>query len=619
MRTRSHSRRGARLQTSEQHFPLLELPDDVLANVLQRCPPGSIAGFPLPLALAQIRVTGSVDPYWLRPLLHAASKCPAVLDHLSRHLRSLELLETQNPSFLTPIAPFLTRLERLSIDIDEKVSTATLAALPTGLTKLSVMGIGLEGGSPEDLSALLLRLTALEELELGNLREQWNPVRWVVGGTLPRLRRLKCGDTLPEDVGTFAPNLEVLEKWPRDFSLLPITLTKLSFGWDGREDLKDLSLTRLKDLKDLGLPSGIDLTKQLPELLAALTALTRLHLQKHIDGLQVPHLLEALKKGPEGLGLSLSASLDADARTPGLERLFRHLVEGKIHIRELSLVPWAALTRLTRLDLFVDGSKGASWIQPLSRLPSLKDLEIELRGKVPRGFGALTQCTWLKLRHIKGTANLSCLQHLTRLRECNYWDAEFDMLMAMPDCLAGLTALDFEKSRRRPYTHAVHSLTALESLDMAMAEGMDWTCDLSALKRLTALRLIPTACPLVRLGPLPCLRSLNWSGCRGLDDDFLRQLGEKAPSLRELKISPQDEDVLSDDSLAPLSRMSLLEMLELPRGRITPKGIRWLLDHLPLLDWLKVFDRVNFKALCEDPDWADLKRQAGVTLMLKQY
>ena len=56
-------------------FPLLELPDDVLANVLQRCPPGSIAGFPLPLALAQVRVTGSVDPNWVRPLLRVAAKC----------------------------------------------------------------------------------------------------------------------------------------------------------------------------------------------------------------------------------------------------------------------------------------------------------------------------------------------------------------------------------------------------------------------------------------------------------------------------------------------------------------------------------------------------------------
>ena len=516
--------------TSNDCFPLLELPDDVLANLLQRCPPGSIAGFPLPLALARVRVTGSVDPYWLRPLLHLASKCPAVLDRLTPHLKSIELLETQSTSSLIDIAAFLTRLERLSID--QKVSTVMVAALPTSLTKLSVWGIDLEVevGSLEDLCASLLRLAALEDLDLGIFS---GVDRWDVGGSLPRLRRLEfsCG-MLPSDLGTFAPNLEALEAGsnPQELDGLPLSLTKLRFldYWDPEDSL--LPLTRLTGLKDLGFSDDTGIPEELPELLGALTALTQLvGSQVTNDNLHV--LVEALERGPGDLVLCLSGIyLHASA----VERLSRHLVEVEsLTTDNPASLPWASLTRLTRLGLEVDGRKDASWIEPLSELPSLTDLEVRLNNQVPAGFGALTQCTKLLLWNIRSTANLCCLQRLTRLRECQLLDSSVECIAALPDSLSNLCTRDMVKSPDLPLGAALQHLTALEDLHIKWPEGEDRVCDLSPLEQLTRLELQSVPMPLVRLGVLPCLREVWLRDPKAMDGGMTEQLG-RLPSLRRL-------------------------------------------------------------------------------------
>ena len=605
--------------TSIDRFSLLELPDDLLANVLQRCPPGSIAGFPLPLALAQVRLTGSVDPNWLRPLLHLASKCPAVLDRVSMHLRSIELLATQSTNPLTPIAPFLTQLVRLSID--QKVSTATLSALPTCLTKLSVKGVGLEGASLGDLSALLLRLTALEDLDLDFL-SRIDP--WAVGGSLPRLRRLKyrCG-LPPVDLGTFAPNLEALEGGlePEDLEQLPITLTELRIAswWWPRDSL--LPLTRLTGIKELDLPTGALVASELPEVLRRLKNLKRIEIWDHLTSDNLPQLLDALDKGPEDLGLCLNYVTLHDSSS-AVERLFGHLVEVKnLKTDNPTSLPWASLTRLTRLMLEVDGRKDASWVQPLSQLPSLRDLEVMLRGQVPAGFGALTQCTRLELLQGRSTANLSYLQHLTRLRECKLITPSVECLVALPNWVTQLHLRHIQKSPDLPLGATLRHLTALEDLEIEWRYGEDRACDLSPLKRLTNLALIGVPCPLVRLGSLPCLGSFDLFTCPGIDTAFLRQLGEKAPSLRELNLSVSwgGDNLMSDASLTPLTRLSLLEVLEL-RGipDITPKGIQLLLDQVPLLEWLvlsvKVVDITRWR---QDPAWAELKRLAGDRVQLK--
>ena len=575
-------------------FPLFDLPDNVLANVLQRCPPGSIAGFPLPLALAQVRVTGSVDPYWVRALLHLAANCPAVLGHLSRHLRSLDshacnvfdfleggkrfsCLTDGGAKALQAVLPQLTRLDHLkcmrNLDLDQ------LSLLPTGLTQLVADLWVLIGATPYDGSSLL-RLTALEELELHCF-----PDAWVGGGSLPRLRRLKCRWS-PQDLGTFAPNLEALESSfeAEELEHLPRGLTELKFVELEMQPGSTCSI-RLTQLRDLRLPSNVGLTEAF-DLFGPLKALTSLEIDT-VTNDNLPELVEVLKKGPEGLGLC-ALSIQLDASSSAVERLFRHLVEVQLlETDNPASLPWAALTRLNRLVLEVDGSKDASWVQPLSQLPGLKELEIRLFNGMPAGFGALNQCTKLRLDGMESTADLSCLQRLTRLQECHFDDSSrlpIECLGVLPDCLTKLHASDTHKSPELPFGAALQHLTALEDLEIRWPEGEDRVCDLSPLKRLTALRLDGVPCPLVRLGSLPCLRSVLLSRCTGVDTSLLLQL-ENARGLKELRLRRCGEfELLTDAGLKSLTRLSLLEELELDADYDSCiPVIRRCLEKLPLL------------------------------------
>ena len=485
--------------SSKNRFPLLELPDDVLANVLRRCPPGSIAGFPLPLALAQVRATGSVDPHWLRPLLHLASKWPAVLDRLAPHLQSIELLAAQRTKELEVMAPFLTRLERLTAQ--SRIPLSLLPALPTSLTELKVSLFKNTSRSSclcpsEVLYPSLLRLTALEELKMSGLSGECP-----LDASLPRLRRLKCLGQPPRGLAAFAPNLEALETEleSEDLELLPSGLTELriansdSFRYQLRIAPSQFPCTRLRSLC---LPRSIDFA-QLPRLVGALSSLTRLELEGFstdvVSGL--PQLLEALNNGREDLCLCLNR-LGLYNRSKLLERLFRHPVEiNGLMTWYPSSVPWAALTRLTRLELEDYVNEDTSWIEPLSQLPSLRDLEVTLKDWVPDWLGALTQCTSLSLDHdigIDSTANLPCLQRLTRLRKCFSPDwPPVEFLAALPDCLTKLQIYWVGSSTYRAgefspdqLGHAIRHLTALEDLAFVLpkeAEGL--TSDGSGARR----------------------------------------------------------------------------------------------------------------------------------------
>ena len=621
MRTRNASR------IKESGFPLLELPDDVLANVLQRCPAGSIAGFPLPLVLAQVRVTGSVDPHWLRPLLHLGSKCPAVLDRVSMHLRSIELLEDQSTSSLIAIAPYLTRLERLSID--RGVSTVTLSALPTGLTKLSAREVDLEGASLEDLCASLLRLTALEDLDLGILPDIPG---WALGCSLPRLRRLECSGRPPRDLGTFAPNLEAFEAnlESEDLQQLPITLTRLMmFQWPTQFAGSLLPLTRLTGLKDLGLPSGALVASELPEVLRRLKDLKRIEIWDHLTSDNLPQLLDALDKGPEDLGLCLNYVTLYDS-SPALERLFGHLVEvKKLKTNIPASLPWAALTRLTRLMLEVDGRKDASWIQPLSQLPSLRELEVKLSQKVPEGFDALTQCTRLELVAPDNTDNLSCLRRLTRLRECRC--SCLDNLAVLPACLVKLDLLEIPIAVDPStvlLTKALQHLTALEELEMFEVGSIEMghPVELPPLERLTYLEYYREFYHLgLRLGHMPCLRSCHVGPTADVDDVLLDQLGDLA-TLVDLHLrsypkegSSEPDQLAPDTILSPLSRLSVLERLELHWKYIQHNAVAvlQLILALPLLDKLTVWDVDGELDTSPGSAWDCIRQLVGGRLRLR--
>ena len=546
------------LSEDDDRFPVLELPDVVLANVLRWCPPGSIAGFALPLALAQIRLTGSVDPHWLRPLLRVASKCPAVLDHLSRHLRSIEFLDWYNERY-PAIMPQLTRLE--SLEYSGIVSLSHLSALPISLTKLSVKRVDLEGGSLEDFSALLLRLTALEDLDVGRVGFNQD---WTLDGMLLQLRRLKLFG-LPTDLGTFAPNLETVEGrlYAQYLERLPITLTEMRFVGTLILEGSLLPVARLTGLKDLGLPSGALNVSELPEVLRGLKDLRRLKIGDDLTSDNLPELLDALDNGPKDLDICLHDVI-LDDSSSAVERLFGQVVEvNYLQADNPASLPWAALTRLTRLVLDVDGSKDAGWVQPLSQLPNLKDLEVWLRDQPPEGFRALTQCTQLLLWNIKSTTNLSCLQHLTRLGECDMENVPVECLGALPDCLTKLHAESTYKSPDLPLGAALQHLTALEDLTIQWSPGEDRVCDLSALSRLTRLALESVPMPLVRLGVLPCLREVWLTEPGALDSGMTEQLG-RLPSLRRLIIYLYRKGVCGVDNQPGTWRSQEIGQVPLP-------------------------------------------------------
>ena len=518
-----------------------------------------------------------MDPHWVRPLLHLASKCPAVLDRVSRHLRSIEFRDWYTEAFPV-ILPQLSRLE--SLEYSGTISPSQLSTLPTGLTELHVW-VGLKGASFEDFSASLLRLTALEELDLGLKFD----VDRTVGGSLPRLRRLECRGRPPRDLGTFAPNLEALEAEleSEDLEQLPITLTKLRFGGSRDLEASVLPLARLTGLKDLGLPSCFEFS-HLFELFGSLKALSRLTMEEGSTE-DLTELVEALRSSPEGMGLCLPAAqfewIESDSSD--VEYVFRRLLEMDQYQAMYEYRPWAALTRLTWLELAVNcGWNDAYWIQPLSQLPSLRDLEIQLRQRVPAGFDALTQCTGLKLEEIESAANLSCLQHLTRLRECKLENSSVKCLAALPDCLTNLDFWYIRKSPHLPLGAALRHLTALEDLRLHWPEGEDRVCDLSPLRRLTSLQLDSVPCRLIRLGPLPCLRSLSMSDCEGMDDSFLQQVGGLL-GLKDLWLS-RNCCIPTEGILDALTRLSLLEKLSLPNDfPHSSASIRRLMRHLPLL------------------------------------
>ena len=602
------------LSEDDDRFPLIKLPDDVLANVLQRCPPGSIAGFPLPLALAQVRLTGSVDPHWVWPLLHAASKCPAVLDRLTLHLRSIELSDG-SAEVLTFIMPHMIWLE--SLIVADRMPVAMLAVLPASLTRLSVDHLDGDGLPPEAVSSSLLRLTALEDLRL------WSSVlaSESIPGGLPLLRRIACTAVdAGLDLGSLAPTLECLEVSEQVGELpwrVPESLTALRLRMDFHASLALPSLARLTGLRDLALTaSRLDLA-DLPGLLTTLTDLTRLEISgEGITDESLPQFATALETAPEVLGLDLrGVTLERDQ--PALQALWGRLIQlDELLMNQPAPYPWAALTRLTRLALSVDGRMGSSWVKPLSRLPGLRQLQLLLKNEVPAGLGDLSSsCTDLWLSSIGSTGSSSCIGQLTRLRKCCLCSGRStpNTLLALPAFLTRLDVSAVSISPAFSLGAALRHLTALEHLRIHWPEGEDRACDLSPLKRLARLFLHNVPCPLVRLGSLPCLRRLYLYRCQPLDDSFLQHLVEHAPSLREIKASDCCTNVLTDASLAPLTRLSLLEVLELGEktSGVTPEGLLRLLDRLPLLAV-----KGRNPPLRTDPAWAELKQQAGNRLQM---
>ena len=566
-------------------FPLLALPDAVLASILGRLPAGSVSGFPLALVLAQVRVTGSMDQNWLRPLVHLATRCPAMLARLARDLRSIQmpLLEMYHKPQIRELKGVVGRLTHLEALCGRGIDASLLAALPSGMTKLSVC---FPEPSPATLlSGPLQRLTELEELDFG----RFDTLDWSVEVCCPRLRRLRCGRP-PLDLVQALPNLLDLETdiKPEDLPRLGLasSLTRLvCFQCLSLDILSPSSLSGLVGLRDLCIASGFN-GAELPALLGALTGLTRLELGGNWDDNHLNYLVEALARGPKDLGLHVSG-LMRNTRSSALPRLFGHLVETKIVVSANDQLPWAALTRLTRLDLRVDSRLNPSWINPLSQLPRLRDLALKFSGQIPAGLRALTQCTSLDLYKVRSAAHLSELKGLTRLY-CATLPPIY--ISALPD---SLIYLDISDDYLGPMSmgKALQHLTRLEDLVVNWPKDEDRVLDLTPLRCLTRLDINDAPCSLIRLGPLPCLRVFNFVTCAfDSPNGLLQQLG-RLGSLRRLTLrAGTSTSPLTDATIAPLVQLSRLEFVDFDFiGSITPEGLRPLLD-LPFMEKIVLMD-----------------------------
>ena len=584
-------------------FPLLALPDAVLASILGRLPAGSVSGFPLALVLAQVRVTGSMDPDWLRPLLHLATRCPAVLARLARDLRSIQMpLDEGYRLSIKELKGVVGRLTHLEALCGYHIGASLLAALPAGITRVSLDSLGRQ--SPATLlSGPLQRLTKLEELAFGSC----DTLDWSLEVCCPRLRRLRCGRP-PLDLVQALPNLLDLETDIKSEDLprlgLASSLTRLVCS--SSQFLSPLSsLSGLVNIGDLCIANGFN-GAELPALLGALTGLTRLELGGNWDDNHLNYLVEALARGPKDLGLCLSG-LKRNTRSSALKPVFGHLVETKIVVSADDQLPWAALTRLTRLELEVDGRLDPSWINPLSQLPRLIHLGLKLSGQVPAGLRALTQCTSLDLEDVRSTAHLSELKGLTWLLSCRCAKSLIGCLTFLPDCLKHLHASEgCFVSSGTSIGQALQHLTALVHLRLEhrWSKGEDRVLDLTPLRCLTNLSIYDAPCSFIRLGPLPCLRVFNFVTCAfDSPNGLLQQLG-RLGSLRRLTLMTETSPTpLTDAMIAPLVQLSRLEFVELNyTGSITPEGLRPLLD----LPFMERFEILMDRAIWNSPAWEEL-------------
>ena len=546
-----------------------------------------MAGFPLALVLAQVRVTGSVDPHWVRPLVHLAARCPVVLGRLARDLRSIpEFLGYSDwPENLIRVVPQLGRLR----SCPDLPSDACLSALPNSLTELSLK----EWFHDAALLASLQRFTNLEDLDLNTSSD----VDWSLGIDLPNLLQLRCSRP-PLDLGQAVPNLMVLqsELEVRDMPNVRLlsSLTQLvCFSYPGPLSL----LSGLVGIRRLALSEDVDWS-ELPDLLAALTRLTWLQLHAEGKDKHLDYLAKALARGAKDLELHLYGMNWSSATQ--LERFFGHLVDTGMVMPSNVSFPLAALTRLTSLELEVERRNDSSWVKALSQLPALRELRLKLHGHIPAGLGALTQCRELHLRDVRIEANLIELKRLRQLHSFSCWGSPVDCLAFLPDNLESLSVDDacFASYRCPPIGPAVQCLTSLEYLSLAIPWGslqvpVRTVLELSPLRRLTRLDLEHTRPSLVRLGPLPCLRKI-WMKLpehAGLNEDFMRQLG-RLDSLEDVSLALGISADMNDAMLAPLGHLSMLRMLSIAcASSLSPEGIQSLLD-LPLLEKLNfIMDR----------------------------
>lgn len=584
---------------SEATFPvdslLSRLPDDLLLEILVRT--GPVDTFPL--ALAKVRLTGSVDPLWARPLLHLASRCPALCQRVIRHVRSLRIPLEPSMDMLS-ILPLLSRLEQLD---SRNIRFPDVDFEAAGLTSLSLC---VDNKQP---IVWLPRLTALEELDLyvsppkplelpgASDQTAFQICMPSIDCELPRLRWLSVHGARVDSLDLLAPSLKSLDAALErgHLSSLPTSLTELRLQDPGfmlhghDEDLA--SLTRLAELRALSLPRSGYAYYTLQNVFSVLQRLTWLRIA---DIRAVPQeVIATLDRARPDLAVSIGRIEYAGSPQTNLGLLLRHVVEvDSIHPMFSSHVAWHELTRLTRVGLIEHANGlGRRWFQALRHLTALESVGLKVNKDVSPRVAAMTQCTGLTLLgDRRGKFSTPDLGHFTQLRElCTSGQGlSSDALAALPSSLTLLRTVHKSQGTGPvpPLAQAIQHLTALEDLDLQLDLLADW--DLSPLQRLTALGLsLPRSSGrALRMGPMTRLQSLTLHNC-ALDDALL-ELAAGFAGLRALRLTDDYNSIstsVTAAGLACLGTLKLLDKLELPVNvtRNCRAGVLALLDHLPLL------------------------------------
>ena len=560
---------------------------------MKDCPPGSIPGFDLPLALTQAAASGRVDAHWAKPMLVAAARSPAVLQRLSDSLVSLDLAGVILPE-ADRVLPRLTRLTSLTYrepgDLDGRLLDAEsnridLGRLPVSLARLDIEQSVLHWDAPG-----LARLTALTEFRCSNILVSQLPA----GCTLPALRAVQgiYGNELGA-LRAIAPNLADL--WVSglgaahlgDLASLGRSLTSLRLtrqhmwdksAMDSADGLAGTIAGSLGGLRRLVIDPQL-VSPSLGRMLAALPQLTWLEVA---DGQLDRSQLELLASALEGAPCRPDVSLRAAAPAALASRLSDWVVDLDLDLAEdqAELEPLGRLTRLTRLSL--GGANSVAEAAAVSGpLAGLEHLELRRCGDgdgALDALGSLSSLTRLELNDVNldrlsgdGLRALSGLHHLSAFVWGIGTRGQPEHLLSLPTTLTLLHVNgDLEawmgpgRTQGPPLsaTDAIRHLGGLRDLRLACTTTRLPAATIDSHPQLTSLVIANAEAP--RLANLPVLRTLQMRNCRGLGSEGIWADIGGLSSLRSLRVLADPyEKAEAGPFLRHLGKLRLLEMISL--------------------------------------------------------
>lgn len=487
-------------------FPLLRLPDVVLADILRRCPAGSIAGFHLPLALEQVRLLGTIDPHWLNQLLRACEKFPKLWEHIGRYFvemnvfgsdTSIEYSNFEMPSAIEFNLHFMKRLRKLNVSSHHRYHFPVLQ-LPSSLTEVKLSGCFLS----EEEALHLQQCSELHTLCIG-------------GGFLPclfSLRRLEVesGSCKLKGLSNYVPFLE---------SLTIGNCSQIS-GLHGSELPATLQTVWIKN----NLGDKWDLTLQ-----QTLDVLGKL---QHLKTLRIP--TEQFTR--------FTCNGDRENEPMFITSINKMPALSIIRIRDL--LPIDIINKLHDsiiLEVEVLQENELSCIRNSVRIPSdgaeLVTLPGHKRGfKFPFGFDELSI---QRIIHADEMKSLSGLKSCTVYGGYVYEESNIrtsKMCKKLPSSLQYLKffTCSWFNDKDSIIHDTIGHLQQLQSLYLS-CHGLKSIC-IPFMRNLTHLVLVDAELGNFEAATLPCVRSLRFANCIEFSDTTIESIISSFPSLRYLSL-----------------------------------------------------------------------------------